>query len=161
MRLTHHDIHRATARQLAANQYNDFVSGALYAPIFAGMFGAFLLERPFIFLAYVCVVICVARLQIREARDSVHGRLVSGWIQFVTLFITAFTAVNALLGGSREYAVFILFTVPPLLIEYLNRRRCYRALHFQVVRSYIRDVHDLRTRLHRQRKRKPSYRAPR
>ena len=161
MRLTHHDIHRATARQLAANQYNDFVSGALYAPVFAGMFGAFLLDRPFIFLAYVGVVIYVARLHIREARDSVHGHLVSGWLQHVTLFITAFTAVNALLGGSREYAVFVLFTVPPLLVEYLNRRRCYRALHFHVARSYIRDVHDLRTRLHRQRKRKVSYRAPR
>lgn len=161
MRLRHHDIHRATARQLAANQYNDFVAGPLYAPVFAGMFGAFLLDRPFIFLTYLCVVLHVARLHIKVARGSVHGRLVSGWTQYVTLFITAFTAVNALLGGSREYAVFILFTVPPLLIEYLNRRRCYRALHFHVARSYIRDVHDLRTRLHRQRKRKASYRAPR
>lgn len=161
MRLTHHDIHRATARQLAANQYNDFVAGALYAPVFAGMFGAFLLERPFLFLAYVGVVIYVARLQIREARDSAHGRFVSGWMQYATLFITAFTAVHALLCGNREYAVFVLFTVPPLLIEYLNRRKCFRALHFQVARSYIRDVHDLRTRLHRQRKRKASYRAPR
>lgn len=160
MRLRHHDIHRSTARQLAANQYNDFVSGALYAPVFAGMFGAFLLDRPFILLAYVFVVIHVARLHINAARDSVHGRFASGWPQYVTLFITAFTAVNALLGGSREYAVFILFTVPPLLIEYLNRRRCYRALHLHVARSYIRDVHNLRTQLHRQRKRKASYRAP-
>ena len=45
--------------------------------------------------------------------------------------------------------------------EYLNRRRSFRSLHFHVARSYIRDVHALRTRLHRQRKRKASYRAPR
>lgn len=161
MRLTHHDIHRATARQLAASQYNDFVSGALYAPVFAGMFGAFLLDRPFIFLAYLCVVIHVARSQIKEARDTACGRFVAGWLQHLTLFVTAFTAVSALLGGSREYAVFALFTVPPLLIEYLNRRRSYRVLHFHVARSYIRDVHALRTQLHRQRKRKAAYRAPR
>ncbi|OWW18907.1 hypothetical protein [Noviherbaspirillum denitrificans] len=160
MRLIHHDIHRATARQLAANQYNDFVAGALYAPVFAGLFGAFLLDWPFIFLAYVCVVIHATRRQIRAARDSDFGRFVSGWLQHVVLFITSFAGVAALMDGSREYATFLVFALPPILIEYLNRRKCYRALHFHVARAYIRDVYDVRTRLQRQRKRKASYRAP-